>query len=188
MLRSLAIHQPATVAEASHLMREFGDDGAFYAGGTELLIVLKEHLATVDHLIDIKRIPGLNEISLADNASTLVVGALATHRAIEQNALVREHLTALSALQAVLQGYAASFASIQQDYFRERLTDVRDVVFQGDPFADPLEAERPVKVHGSLHVVRPERDRADRFDGRWICHCGSIGSSGGSGRACRERR
>lgn len=99
MLRSLAIHQPATVAEASHLMREFGDDGAFYAGGTELLIVLKEHLATVDHLIDIKRIPGLNEISLADNASTLVVGALATHRAIEQNALVREHLSALSALE-----------------------------------------------------------------------------------------
>jgi phosphotransferase system enzyme I (PtsI) len=39
-----------------------------------------------------------------------------------------QHLTALSALQAVLQGYAASFASIQQDYFRERMTDVRDVM------------------------------------------------------------
>jgi phosphotransferase system enzyme I (PtsI) len=39
-----------------------------------------------------------------------------------------QHLTALSALSAVLQAYAASFASIQQDYFRERIADVRDVI------------------------------------------------------------
>ena len=36
-------------------------------------------------------------------------------------------LTALSALQIVLQGYAASFARIEQDYLRERLADLRDV-------------------------------------------------------------
>jgi phosphotransferase system enzyme I (PtsI) len=39
-----------------------------------------------------------------------------------------QHLTALSALQQVLQGYAATFARIEQDYFRERLADVRDVI------------------------------------------------------------
>lgn len=100
MLRPFAIHQPATVAEASSLMRELGDDAAFYAGGTELLVVLKEHLATVDHLIDIKRIPGLNEIALADEGASLVIGALATHRAIEQSGLVRQHLPALAALEA----------------------------------------------------------------------------------------
>lgn len=100
MLRPFAIHQPATVAEAASLMRELGDDAAFYAGGTELLIVLKEHLAAVGHLIDIKRIQGLNEISLADDGQTLMIGALATHRAIEQNALVRRRLPALSALEA----------------------------------------------------------------------------------------
>jgi phosphoenolpyruvate-protein phosphotransferase (PTS system enzyme I) len=37
-------------------------------------------------------------------------------------------LTALSAVQEVLQGYAASFARIEQDYFRERVADLRDVV------------------------------------------------------------
>jgi len=37
-------------------------------------------------------------------------------------------LTALSAVQVVLQGYAASFARIEQDYFRERVADLRDVV------------------------------------------------------------
>ena len=39
-----------------------------------------------------------------------------------------QHLTALSALQVVMQGYAATFARIEQDYFRERMTDVRDVI------------------------------------------------------------
>lgn len=100
MLRPFSIHQPTTVAEAASMMREFGDDAAFYAGGTELLIVLKEHLASVDHLIDIKRIPGLNEIALGDDGATLVIGALATHRAVEQNALIRRHLPALAALEA----------------------------------------------------------------------------------------
>ncbi len=39
-----------------------------------------------------------------------------------------KRLTALSAVQEVLQGYAASFARIEQDYFKERVADLRDVV------------------------------------------------------------
>src|SRR5271157_4002230 len=45
------------------------------------------------------------------------------HAHIEQ-----QHLTALSALQLVMQSYAAQFARIEQDYFRERLNDLRDVI------------------------------------------------------------
>jgi phosphoenolpyruvate-protein phosphotransferase (PTS system enzyme I) len=37
-------------------------------------------------------------------------------------------LTALSALQMVLQGYAATFARHEHDFFRERMADVRDVI------------------------------------------------------------
>jgi phosphotransferase system enzyme I (PtsI) len=39
-----------------------------------------------------------------------------------------QQLTALSALQVVMNHYAAQFARIQQDYFRERMTDIRDVI------------------------------------------------------------
>ena len=39
-----------------------------------------------------------------------------------------QRMTALSAVQDVMQGYAASFARIEQDYFRERVADLRDVV------------------------------------------------------------
>jgi phosphotransferase system enzyme I (PtsI) len=41
-----------------------------------------------------------------------------------------KHLTALSALQAVMHSYAAQFARIEQEYFRERMADVRDVILR----------------------------------------------------------
>ena len=44
------------------MLSHFGPDAAIYAGGTELLIVMKERLAHFPHLIDIKWIPGLKEI------------------------------------------------------------------------------------------------------------------------------
>jgi phosphotransferase system enzyme I (PtsI) len=58
-----------------------------------------------------------------------------------------QQLTALSALQLVLQGYAATFARIEHDYFRERIADVRDVIsrigshlsVQSSPFPGVLE-------------------------------------------------
>jgi phosphotransferase system enzyme I (PtsI) len=47
------------------------------------------------------------------------------HALIEQ-----QNLTALSALHVVMHGYATRFARIEQDYFRERLSDVRDVILR----------------------------------------------------------
>jgi phosphotransferase system enzyme I (PtsI) len=41
-----------------------------------------------------------------------------------------QQLTALSALQVVMNHFAAQFARIQQDYFRERMTDIRDVILR----------------------------------------------------------
>ncbi len=44
-------------------------------------------------------------------------------------ALIRDHRrTAISALQAVLQDYAAAFARSEHEYFRERMADIRDVI------------------------------------------------------------
>ena len=64
MLDRFTIHQPRSASEASQLLAQFGTDAAVYAGGTELLIVMKERLAHFPHLIDIKRIPGLHDIVL----------------------------------------------------------------------------------------------------------------------------
>lgn len=91
MLRVLEIHQPATVEEASQMLAEQGDEATIYAGGTELLLMMKEGLIHYPHLIDIKKIPGLSGIRLNKNGGNLEIGALVTHRQIERDSIVREY-------------------------------------------------------------------------------------------------
>jgi carbon-monoxide dehydrogenase medium subunit len=81
MLRPFALHRPATVAEASEILAQQGRDAALYAGGTELLLILKEGLLRVKSLVDVKGLPGLADIR-ADNGH-LLIGATATHRTVE---------------------------------------------------------------------------------------------------------
>jgi carbon-monoxide dehydrogenase medium subunit len=94
MLRPFRIHQPATVAEASAMLAVYGDGAALYAGGTELIPIMKEGLTPVDHLIDLKTIDGLDAITAA--GGILSIGALATHRQIERSPDVRRHAPLLS--------------------------------------------------------------------------------------------
>ena len=100
MLESFLIHRPESVGEASTLMGEFGTEAAFYAGGTELLVVMKEGLTHFPHLIDVKTIPGLQEITYDAARRELTIGAVATHRQIERSPLVREQVPALANLEA----------------------------------------------------------------------------------------
>ena len=81
MLRPFTLHRPATVREASEILAQQGRDAALYAGGTELLLILKEGLLRVKSLVDVKQLPGLADIR-ADNGH-LVIGATATHRTVE---------------------------------------------------------------------------------------------------------
>lgn len=80
------------------MIAEFGESGRVYAGGTELLLAMKHDLLRYQHLVDVKTIPGLNQIEVKNGA--LVIGCSATHRAIERSALVRQHLPVLAAMTA----------------------------------------------------------------------------------------
>ena len=84
------------------MLTRFGPDAAIYAGGTELLIVMKERLAHFPHLIDIKRIPGLQEITFDAERRELSIGAVATHRDIERSPVVRQRFPALGRLEAAV--------------------------------------------------------------------------------------
>ena len=84
------------------MLARFGPDAAVYAGGTELLIVMKERLAHFPHLIDIKRISGLKEITFDTERRELSIGAVATHRDLERSPVVRERFPALGLLEAAV--------------------------------------------------------------------------------------
>ena len=62
MLRPFALHRPSTLGEVGALLAEHGDEAALYAGGTELLLLMKEGFIRPRVLVDVKRIPGLGTI------------------------------------------------------------------------------------------------------------------------------
>ena len=99
MLRPFELHQPASVAEASRLRGRYGDDAGFYAGGTELLLVMKEGLLRYAHLIDLKTIPALDGIAHDASSNALRIGALATHTAIERSPVVERHFPLLAEVE-----------------------------------------------------------------------------------------
>ncbi|HME63132.1 MAG TPA: FAD binding domain-containing protein, partial [Candidatus Binatia bacterium] len=96
-LRRFNIHQPKTVAEASHMLAEFGEKGGLYAGGTELLLAMKHDLLRYEHLVDVKTIPDLDKIETKSGA--VMIGSTATHRAIERSSLVKQNLRVLAELE-----------------------------------------------------------------------------------------
>jgi carbon-monoxide dehydrogenase medium subunit len=90
----LELVQPTTVQEATGALVDFGERAKFYAGGAELLLLLRHGLMTAEVLVDIKKIQRLHSIDTENGA--LRIGACVTHHAVERSALVRAHAPALA--------------------------------------------------------------------------------------------
>ncbi len=98
MLRPFELSEPTSVAEASELLARHGDAARIYAGGTELILAMKEGLIHYEHLVNVKSIPGLAGLRL--DGGTLKIGAATPHRAIERDPLVRQHFPAVARMEA----------------------------------------------------------------------------------------
>ena len=97
MLRRFRLEEPETVREVSELLARFGESAKVYAGGTELLLAMKEGLVQYERLINVKKLTGLNEVKL-DNG-TAHIGALCTHRQLETAPVLQQRLPALVKLE-----------------------------------------------------------------------------------------
>jgi carbon-monoxide dehydrogenase medium subunit len=76
---------PSTLKEALGLLKS-GEAKAL-AGGMSLVPLMKLRLATPAHVVDLGRIPGLNEIR--EEAGSIKIGAMATHYQIESSPVLR---------------------------------------------------------------------------------------------------
>ena len=90
------IVQPRSLAEAAEHVRS-NDAAAFYAGGSELLLAMKQGALAYDVLVDLKTIPDL--AGIADRGDRLAIGALATHRDVARSAVVRAAVPTLARLE-----------------------------------------------------------------------------------------
>jgi len=94
MLSPFRLVTPTTVSEATAELQQRGDDAQIYAGGAELLLLMRNGLLRPDYLVDIKRIPGIADIGWDGHA--VHIGATATHRRLETDALIRDRLPVLA--------------------------------------------------------------------------------------------
>ncbi len=124
MIGTLQLVQPTTVQEASGSLADYGEKAKIYAGGAELLLLLRNGLLDAEVLVDVKKIEMLQRVT-AENG-VLRVGACVTHHALEKNALVRDHAPSLA--------YAES--QVANVRVRNQGTLGGNLVFN-DPHSDP---------------------------------------------------
>jgi xanthine dehydrogenase YagS FAD-binding subunit len=96
-VNSFANHSPTTLSEALTLLREARQRGevAYPAGGgSDLLGMLKDELvAPPEHVVDLKRVPGLNEIQRTDEG--VEIGGLTTIDAVSRDPLLSQRYAVL---------------------------------------------------------------------------------------------
>ena len=83
----LEFHQPTSLAEATRIMLDGGPGGYFLAGGTDLVIAMKEKGLVPKYVVDLKRIPSLSGIR-EEAGGGITIGALTTMREVEISPLI----------------------------------------------------------------------------------------------------
>ena len=85
---------PKTSAEALELVNRFGKKAKILAGGTDLLIMMKEKVIKPEYLIDINEVPELKGIVYEPGKGT-VIGAATKVSEVEHSEIIREKYYAL---------------------------------------------------------------------------------------------
>jgi carbon-monoxide dehydrogenase medium subunit len=78
---------PKSIAEAVRIFQEKGDKARALAGGTDIIVQVREHRRDVDVLVDLKHIPELMELAY-DTKSGLRIGAAVPCYQIYENAAI----------------------------------------------------------------------------------------------------
>jgi aerobic carbon-monoxide dehydrogenase medium subunit len=117
--------EPANLQETFALLEQHGDDGRVIAGGTSLIIWMRQRLLTPKVVISLARIPDFDKIEFNERDG-LSIGAGARHRDIELSPVVKKHYPLLH----------ETFKKVAQPRIRNMGT-VGGNLAGGDPLTDP---------------------------------------------------
>jgi aerobic carbon-monoxide dehydrogenase medium subunit len=87
-------HVPASLDETFGLLDKLGEDARLVAGGTALIILMKQNLVRPAALVSLARVPGLSGVATENGG--VRIGATTTHRAVETSEPVRSRLPVLA--------------------------------------------------------------------------------------------
>ena len=117
--------EPTTLKKAFSLMDKYGDGARVMAGGTALIIMMRQRLLMPKIVISLARIPKFDRITY-NNKDGLRIGAGARHRDIELSPAVKKHYPLLH----------ETFRKVAQPRIRNMGT-VGGNLAGGDPLTDP---------------------------------------------------
>jgi len=98
-MRDFTVLKPSSAREASRMLADHGEAARLMAGGTALILALRQRLVTPAHLVHLGRVPAMNAITY-DAKTGLRIGALARHIDVATNAAVKAHYPMLASMAA----------------------------------------------------------------------------------------
>jgi len=93
-IKEFEYFEPSTLSEAISLLAKYRGKAKILAGGTDLLIQMKQRNLTPEYLIDIKNISELDYIKHNEDKG-LKIGALVTHNSLVNSAVIQEKFSLL---------------------------------------------------------------------------------------------
>jgi carbon-monoxide dehydrogenase medium subunit len=84
--------KPGNLEEVFNLLREYGPKATLIAGGTDVMVKIRNTKKAPEMLISLR---GLKDLCYIRKNGDYHIGALTTHRMLEQSDLIQEELTAL---------------------------------------------------------------------------------------------
>jgi aerobic carbon-monoxide dehydrogenase medium subunit len=149
--------EPATLSEAFSLLEQHGDNARVIAGGTSLIIWMRQRLLMPKVVIGLGRIPDFDVITF-DPKEGLRIGAGARHRDIELSPAVKQHYPLLH----------ETFRKVAQPRIRNMGT-IGGNLAGGDPLTDPgasliaLDAELTLASSNATRAVSVEEFFVDYY-------------------------
>lgn len=96
-MKQLRYYRPETLDEALKIKAAHGTAVKVYAGGTDIMVQLREdsrRMADMEAFLDLGKIPELKGIELREN--TIWIGAMTTHSQVHYSPLIQKHAAFLS--------------------------------------------------------------------------------------------
>ena len=117
-------HTPTSLDQVFGLLDQHGDDSRLMAGGTALVIQMKQRLSQPGHVIGLKKVGSLN--SIESDLEGVRIGALCTQHQIVTSSDIRKNLPLL----------ADTFRKVATPRIRNMAT-IGGGLVNGDPSQDP---------------------------------------------------
>jgi aerobic carbon-monoxide dehydrogenase medium subunit len=97
---SFAYHRPSSIAAAIKILVDHGDEARPLAGGHSLIPMMKLRMAAPAHLVDLRDLPALTDIS--ETGGTIVIGAMVTQAQLQASDLLTRKLPILREASALI--------------------------------------------------------------------------------------